>query len=70
MRRQTKQALAKHANDKRIDHVYATRCSGVQISIFDLAKVSAVGHASIAAGADDTQLGDAIAAFVQTIRRN
>lgn len=58
------------ANDKRIESLYHQRCYGIQIDIMDIAKVFAAGKQAIAAGVDDQDLGDAIAAFVQTIRKN
>lgn len=59
----------KHA-DARIDRLYNQRCSGIQINMMDIGKVFAAGYAAIADGADDTVLGDRIAAFVETIRKN
>jgi hypothetical protein len=56
--------------EKRIERAYYERCSGVQISIMDIGRVFKAGHDAVAAGADDQALGDAIAAFVETIRHN
>jgi alpha-D-ribose 1-methylphosphonate 5-phosphate C-P lyase len=64
----TKKAQA--AIDVRIQRAYGAGCSGIQINIFDLAKVSAVGAKLIAEGADDDKLRDGIRAFVETIRQN
>jgi len=52
---------------KAISAAYSSRCGGIQIDIFDIAKVFAVGKAAALTGND---LGDAMFAFVQTIRRN
>lgn len=54
----------------RVEVAYRARCSGIEINIMDISKVYAVGKRAIADGADDTALGDAIYAFVQTIRLN
>lgn len=56
--------------DARISRVYGQRCSGVQISVMDMGKVMAVAQTAVAAGVDDQALGDAIAAYVETIRKN
>ena len=64
--------MTKHnrALDKRIASLYSHRCSGVQINIRDIGKVYAVARQAAATGGDDQQVGDAIAAYVQTIRQN
>jgi hypothetical protein len=59
-----------NAADKRINALYCKLCSGVQIDIMDIGKVFKAGYAAIANGADDAELGAAIVAFVQTIRKN
>jgi hypothetical protein len=56
--------------DDRIDRAYRTRCSNIPIDIMDIPKVFAEGRKAIAGGADDQALGDTIAAFVETIRKN
>lgn len=61
---------SKKAIDKRVEKIYYQRCSGIQINIFDIGKVFAVGQASVAAGDNDHVLGDKIASYVQTIRKN
>jgi len=62
--------LAAKAVDNRIQKAYLSRCEGIQIPLLDIPKIFAVGKAAIAEGADDTVLGDKIAAFVETIRKN
>jgi hypothetical protein len=58
-------------DDQRIERIYYARCNGVQVSVMDIGKVFAAGHAAIAEGPiDDTTLGDRIVAFVETIRKN
>ena len=61
---------SKKAIEKRISRIYLERCSGIQVNVFDLSKISDVGEAAVAEGADDQVLGDKIAAFVETIRQN
>lgn len=60
----------KNKADKRIDALYRARCSGIQIDMMDISKIFDHGYKVIATGADDQALGDAIAAFVETIRKN
>lgn len=58
--------------DKRVERLYYARCNGVQIDIMDIGRVFDTGRNAIAANPaiTDAALGDAIAAFVQTIRHN
>ena len=58
--------------DKRIEALYYQRCSGIQINVMDIGRVFKAGHTAIATkpDIDDAALGDAIAAFVETIRKN
>ena len=63
-KRQEKQA------DQRIERMYGLRCSGIQIDIMDIGKVFRVGYAAVERGAGDKELGDDIAEFVETIRKN
>jgi hypothetical protein len=55
------------ALDRQIERVYGQRCHGIQIDIYDIGKVFAVGRMAAIEGRD---IGDAIAAFVETIRKN
>jgi hypothetical protein len=56
--------------DARIAKAYHAGCSGIEISIMDMGKISAVGRAAITEGADDAVLQARIRAFVETIRKN
>jgi hypothetical protein len=69
MARISKKTLEKQI-ENRISAAYSRTCSGVQVDIMDLGKISNVGRKAIAEGCDDKQLGDRIAAFVETIRKN
>jgi hypothetical protein len=53
--------------DKQIERAYYRRCSGIQIDVFDIGKVFAVGRQAVAEGAD---METAIVAFVETVRKN
>jgi hypothetical protein len=59
-----------NAVDKEIESAYYRRCSGIQINIMDISKVFKAGRAAYDGGARGSELEDAIAAFVQTIRQN
>ena len=60
----------KQAIDARISRIYGQRCSGVQVNVMDLSKVFRVAQVAVATGGDDQAVGDAIVAFVETIRVN
>jgi hypothetical protein len=60
----------KKLNEQRISRIYGQRCSGVQVNVMDLGKVFKVAEDGIAAGMGDEALGNVIAAFVETIRKN
>ncbi len=60
----------KKLNDQRVERAYYTRCSGIEIDIMDIGKVFKVGEQALVDGADDAALGDAVAAYVETIRKN
>jgi hypothetical protein len=68
--RRNQAAYLKRQAETRIDKAYRARCSGVEINIMDIGKVFNEGNRAIAEGVDDTVLGDRIAAFVETIRKN
>jgi hypothetical protein len=56
--------------EARIERVYRAHCAGIEISVFDISKVFAVGQSAVAEGVDDAVLGERIKAFVETIRRD
>lgn len=56
--------------ENRVARIYGQRCSGIQIGILDTPKVMAVGEKAVSEGLDDQAIGDRIAAFVETIRKN
>jgi hypothetical protein len=56
--------------ETRIERVYRATCTGIEISVFDISKVFAVGQKAIAEGVDDAVLGERIKTFVETIRKN
>lgn len=56
--------------DARVSAIYHQRCSGIEVAIFDLGKIMAVGRAAVADGLDDGAVGDLMRAFVETIRKN
>jgi hypothetical protein len=55
--------------DARINSAYSRNCSGIQVSIMDLGKISAVGKASILAGDDDATLGTKLRTFALSIAK-
>ncbi len=57
-------------NEQRIAEIFRVRCDGIQVSIWDLSAIAKVGHAALAEGASDEVIGDRIAAFVETVRKN
>ena len=56
--------------DDKIEELYRKRCSGIQINIMDIGSVFRVGKAAARAGKSDDAIGDEIATFVQSIRKN
>lgn len=61
---------SKKATEKRVSKIYGHRCHGVQISIWDMAKVMEVGVDACEAGLDDQGVGDRIHEYVESIRKN
>lgn len=53
--------------DKQIEAIYSRRCNGIPISVMDIGKVFAAGHAALAEGRD---MEAAIVATVETLRQN
>ncbi len=68
MAKVTKKAIK--ANEARVSKLYGLSCSGIQISIWDIGKVMAVGMAALNAGGSDEAISGEIRAFVETIRKN
>jgi len=56
--------------DSRISRIYGQVCSGVQIDVMAIGKVMQVGRDAALKGGDDSQVGAAIASYVETIRKN
>jgi hypothetical protein len=71
MSRQSKANLFKQI-DARIEKQFGTRCSGIQVSIWDLSKITDAGRKAIATNPNitDDELGQVIYDFVQNIRKN
>lgn len=61
---------AHKAAEALINKVYVRRCANIQIDIMDTPKVFAEGMRLIQEGADEARLGDGLAAFVETLRKN
>ena len=55
---------------ERVSNAFRASCSGIQIDIMDMSKITAVGLAAIAEGVDDIELQRRIKEFVETIRKN
>jgi len=58
----------KKANESRVAEAYYAVASGVQIPIWEIGKIQAVGLAAIAAGASEEMLREEIRAYVEQIR--
>jgi len=63
-----RKSKAEKATDARIARIYAQRCSNIQINIMDIPKIYAAARVVAANGADDAELGDYMAAYVNAIR--
>jgi hypothetical protein len=61
------QKMAEKRLDKQVEVAFRKTCSGVQVSVWDLAKIMKVGREAIEKGQD---LEATIKAFVETIRHN
>lgn len=66
MRRKLGKSL--NTDRKRVERAFYARCSGIAVNIMDIPRIFDAGMKAIESGADDAALGDAIAAFVETIR--
>lgn len=64
--------LSRKQRELRINRLYGQRCSGVQIDIMDIGKVFAAAERAMDQQPEisDEQLGNEIAEFVETIRKN
>ena len=58
------------AMDEEVSRAYAVSCSGIQVSIWDLTKISDTGKAAYLAGKRGVELEAAILEYVNTIRKN
>lgn len=64
--------MAENKANKRVEAAYYARCRGITINVMDIGKVFAAGKAALAKNPQltDQELGDVVAAFVETIRQN
>lgn len=62
-----KKNAAEKALDSEIEKIFRQNCEGVQISVFDIAKVFEAGRKAKAEGRD---MKEAIIACVESIRKN
>jgi hypothetical protein len=60
--------MAIKKNEQRVDKLFSEYCSGIQIPIFDLSKVSDVGMKALAAGDDET-IGNKMKAFAESLSK-
>ena len=65
-----KQSKQEKANEKRVEQAFYTSCSGVQVNIMDLSKITREGLRLIETGADDEHLANGVRTYVDTIRKN
>lgn len=56
--------------ENKVAAIYRQRCNGIQVDMLDLSRISEVGIQAANQGRTDQEIGDAIAAFVETIRKN
>jgi len=61
--------MAIKKNEQRVDKLFSEYCSGIQIPIFDLSKVSDVGMKALAAGDDDETVGNKMKAFAESLSK-
>jgi hypothetical protein len=67
-----KKTKEQKARANRISAIYTTRCSGIQIPIMETVTIMRQAEQAIMLnpGITDADLGDKIAAYVETIRTN
>lgn len=73
LKRRKKEAAARkrfeERHDKRIERIYSATCAGVAHDLMGIPRIFEIGRIIIEGGGDDKQVGEAIRAYVETIRR-
>ena len=62
--------VSQKQKEKIVTKIYYTRCNGIQVPIMSLSKIMKIGLDGLDAGLSETEIGDRIFEFVQTIRAN